>query len=99
MAHYLVRAKPSNLEELRSRLDSGEIKQMRPFGSELHSCMLAARIEADGWVTWEENCYCSPPLKQERTILDQYFSDLTTKTVQKGGGWAQIEDLPNLWDR
>jgi len=97
MAHYLVKAKPGNLDELRQRLDSGEIQAIRPFGGELHQVMQNARITPDGWAIWEENCYCSPPLKQERSVLDEYFSDLTTENVQKGEGWSQIEHLPTLW--
>jgi hypothetical protein len=97
MAHYLVKAKGENLDELRERLNDGEIAQMRPFGEELHGCLSEARVDPEGWITWEETCYCSPPLAQERSVLDAYFSDLTTKTVTRGEGWAQIEHLPGLW--
>lgn len=98
MAHYLVRAKPRKLDELRARLDSGEINRMRPFGGEMHQCLLDARRDPDGWVTWEEQCFCSPPLNQEREVLDIYFTDLTTQTIHPGEGWAQIDGLPNLWE-
>jgi hypothetical protein len=98
MAHYLVRAKPkANLAELRAQLDAGQIQQLRPFGGEMQQCLSDARIDADGYAIWEENCYCSPPLKQERSVLDKYFTDLTTETLNKGEGWSQIEDLPSLW--
>ncbi|MBZ0300130.1 MAG: hypothetical protein K8J31_10330 [Anaerolineae bacterium] len=100
MAHYLVKAKPpADLAGLRARLDSGGIGQMQPFGSELQRCLLNARLDADGWAVWEENCYCSPPLKQERAaVLDHYFSDLSTEALQAGQGWARIGHLPPLWD-
>jgi hypothetical protein len=98
MAHYLVRAKATDLEGLKARLDSGEIRKMRPFGGELHQVLLAARADGE-WITWEENCFCHPPLKQERTVLDEHFTDLATETIQKGEGWQRIEDLPRLWDR
>jgi len=98
MAHYLVRAKPNtNLAELRAQLDAGSIQHLRPFGGEMQQCLSEARIDVDGYATWEENCFCNPPLKQERSVLDQYFSDLTTETVSKGVGWTQIENLPSLW--
>ncbi len=99
MAHYLVKARPpANLDALRRQLDSGEISVMQPFGGEVQQCLLNARLDPDGWAVWEENCYCSPPLKQERAaVLDQYFADLTTETIRKGEGWAQIESLPSLW--
>jgi hypothetical protein len=99
MAYYFVRATGHNLEELRARLDSGEIGQMQPFGGEMAACLNKARMDEAGWVVWEENCYCNPPLKQERAaVLDTYFSDLTTQVVQKGEGWARIEHLPGLWE-
>jgi hypothetical protein len=98
MAHYLVKARPpAQLAVLRAQLDSGAIRQMRPFGQELHQCLLNARLTPDGWAVWEENCFCSPPLKQERSVLDQHFTELTTETIQQGTGWAQIDDLPLLW--
>ena len=47
MAHYLVKAKfhKDLLAELRSRLDSGEIKQMRPFGQALQYSLENARLD------------------------------------------------------
>jgi hypothetical protein len=97
MAHYLVKAKPPrDLSALRAHLDSGEIGKMRPFGVELQQCLLNARIDAEGWATWEENCYCTPPLAQERSVLDVYFTELTTKTISKGEGWKAVEALPPL---
>lgn len=97
MAHYLVRAKATDLAGLKARLDSGEIRGMRPFGGELHRVLLDARVDGD-WITWEENCFCQPPLKQERSVLDDHFRDLTTEAIRPGDGWKQIEELPRLWD-
>lgn len=98
MAYYLVKAKPSgDVSALRARLDSGEISQLRPFGGEMQQCLLNARIDADGYAMWEEQCFCSPPLAQERAVLDRYFTELTTKTVQEGEAWAEVENLPSLW--
>ena len=101
MAHYLVRAKAKdNLPELRQRLDDDDIRQYRPAGDEMTQCLNKARVTDDGWVTWEENCYCSPPLKQERRdVLGHYFMEISTETINKGEGWEQIEDLPSVWDR
>lgn len=98
MAHYLVRAKPKdNITELRRQLDSGSIQQLRPFGGEMQQCLSNARVDADGYATWEENCFCTPPLNQERTVLDKYFADLSTEKLAKGAGWSQIGNLPSLW--
>lgn len=100
MAYYLVKAKfhKDLLTELRSRLDSGEIKQMQPFGRALQYSLQNARLDPGGWAIWEEEDYCSPPLAQERAaVLDTYFTELGVERVQKGQGWEQIESLPDFW--
>jgi len=100
MAYYLVKAKAHKdlLTELRSRLDSGEIEQMQPFGRALQYSLENARLNPQGWAVWEEEDYCRPPLAQERAaVLDTYFTDLSVERMQKGEGWAQIESLPDFW--
>lgn len=97
MAYYLVRAKAHNLDELRQRLDSGEVEKMRPFGLALHHGLDNARVDGE-WVVWEEEDYCTPPLAMERrAVLDTYFTDLSVEHVQEGEGWQRIEHLPGLW--
>lgn len=101
MAYYLVKAKFKKdlLAELRSRLDSGEIRGMRPFGSALQYSLDNARLDPQGQAIWEEEDYCRPPLAQERAaVLDTYFTDLSVEPVQEGGGWEQIETLPKFWN-
>jgi hypothetical protein len=100
MAYYLVRAQPNpaRLAELRSRLDSGEIRVLRPFGAALHEGLDGARVAEDGWVVWEEEDYCRPPLAMERAaVLDTYFIHLGVEPVPRGEGWARIAALPSLW--
>ncbi len=100
MAHYLVtaRAQPGRLDELRDRLLAGEIRPMRPFGSALDYSLRHARRREDGWIVWEEEDYCSPPLAMERAaVLDTYFTDLSVEIVPAGNGWSRIESLPRLW--
>jgi hypothetical protein len=102
MAYYLVRAKANAalLPELRERLDRGEIRVMRPFGTALHEGLSGARLLDDGRVVWEEEDYCRPPLAMERAaVLDTYFTDLTVEPVSRGDRWDQIATLPSLWDR
>jgi len=102
MAYYLVKAKFQNVlrVELRARLDSGEIRQMRPFGSALHYSLENAHLDPQGWVVWEEEDYCHPPLAQERAaVLDTYFTDLEVELVSRGDGWVQIESLPKFWNK
>ena len=100
MAEYLVRARPrlDHTGELQTRLAGTEIDEMKPFGRAMAGSLRRARIEADGQAVWEETCYCTPPLKQERAaVLDQYFSDINTETVESGEGWKQVEHLPQLF--
>ena len=101
MAYYLVQAKPVEelLPELRQRLDSGEIRVMRPFGQALQYSLENARQKEDGLAVWEEEDYCSPPLAQERAaILDTYFRELDVERVEKNKGWKKIQTLPKMWD-
>lgn len=98
MAHYLVKARPEKLDELREKLDAGDIRAEQPFGGEMDQALRKAKLRPDGWATWEEQCFCTPPLNQERNVLNLYFSDVTTETVSRGEGWAQIDDLPPLWE-
>jgi hypothetical protein len=100
MAYYLVKAKPQTdlLPELRRRLDSGEIRKLRPFGMALHSGLDNARVLPDGMTIWEEEDYCSPPLAMERAaVLDTYFTNLSVETVKRDEGWKRIEQLPHFW--
>lgn len=100
MAYYLVTARPdpTQLGELRARLDSGEIRAMRPFGIALHEGLDGARVAGGGLVQWEEEDYCRPPLAMERAaVLDRYFSDLRVEPVAEGEGWQRIQDLPRFW--
>jgi hypothetical protein len=104
MAHYLVKAqyKKDLLAELRTRLDSGEINKMRPFGTALQYSLDHARLDPQGQdcAIWEEEDYCSPPLAQERAAaLDTYFKSLSVEKVQQGRGWERVESLPLLWDK
>jgi hypothetical protein len=100
VAYYLVRAKPKDdLNTLRTRLDSGEIEKMRPFGTALDYSLKNARVQHDGWIVWEEEDYCSPPLAMERAaVLDNYFTDLSVERVEEDQGWKRIDTLPSLWD-
>lgn len=99
MAHYLVTARADgDLAELRSRLERGEIRVMRPFGTALDTALHGARLQSDGSVIWEEQDYCDPPLAMERSaVLDRYFRDIATERVAAGEGWSRIAHLPSLW--
>lgn len=100
MAHYLVTARPipGKLAALRAWLDSGQIRDMRPFGESLHAGLDAARWQSEGLAIWEEEDYCTPPLAQERAaVLDEYFTDLSVERVTRKAGWRRIEALPGIW--
>ena len=101
MAYYLVTAKPqkSLLAKLRARLNTDEIRVMKPFGQALQYGLDNARWKKDGVAIWEEEDYCVPPLAQERAaVLDTYFTGLQVEPVNRGQGWQRIESLPKVWD-
>ena len=68
------------------RLHSGEVSRMRSFGMVLDRGLRDARVQPEGYATWEEEDYCTPPLAQERkAVLDTYFSNLTVEGVGELG--------------
>ena len=73
---------------------------LEPFGRALHHSLMNARVDGAAEVAvWEEEDYCRPPLAMERAaVLDDYFTDLTVESVERGAGWKAIESLPSLWD-
>ena len=100
MAHYLVTAKPkSDLRaELLGNLRNDAYASMRPFGKALTYSLRHARLLEDGYATWEEEDYCSPPLAEERAAaLDEFFEELNIAPVQPGAGWAKIDQLQLLF--
>jgi hypothetical protein len=100
MAYYLVTAKPKpeRLRALLENLRNRAYAQMRPFGKSMSRSLENARLREDGYVTWEEEDYCSPPLAQERAAaLDEFFDELDVTPVREGEGWEKIERLPRLF--
>lgn len=100
---YVVKARPrteqwSELEEL---IASSKIASMRPFGQALQHSLQNAKIdhEKPDYAIWVEEDYCSPPLAMERaSVLDRYFSDITTKNVEsEQEAWKSLSDMTSLW--
>jgi hypothetical protein len=84
---YAVTAKliPQRATEFHTRLTDGSIAAQRPDGQEIVEAMQRARVAPDGTVRWTETCYCPTPLAHERaTLLDRYFTGLTTERIDKG---------------
>ena len=97
MAYYLVRAYLSdqNVRELQTRLEQEEFLGLQPFGKSLTKGLSGMRRLPDGRVAWEEEDYCTPPLRMEReAVLDAYFTDLQVERMQADEGWAQLAELP-----
>ena len=70
---------------------------MRSFrkGNDL---LAGERPVRNGYATWEEEDYSSPPLGHERAAaLDEFFDELDVTPVQEGTGWKKIEALPRLF--
>ncbi|MFB6101507.1 MAG: hypothetical protein ABEJ73_02965 [Haloplanus sp.] len=105
MAYRRVRARPARerLAELRERLDSGDVREMEPFGRAMTRALDDARFDPEtGEAVWVEEDYCTPPLAMERgEILDDYFESLTVveENVDPAAGRERIDHLPGLWER
>ena len=99
MAYYLVTAKlKSNVKELANHLRKNDFINLKPFGKALTFGLKNARIRADGYMVWEEEDYCSPPLKEEKeAVLDRFFDNIKVERVSKGEGWDKIANLPKLF--
>jgi hypothetical protein len=100
MAFYLVtaRPKPDRLQVLLGNLRENAYLSMRPFGKALTHSLRNARLREDGFATWEEEDYCTPPLAQERAAaLDEFFDELDVTPVEQGTGWTQIAGLPRMF--
>jgi hypothetical protein len=70
---------------------------MRSFGKAMTYLLENARLR-NGYATWEEKDYSSPPLAHERAAaLDEFFDELDVTPVQEGTGWEKIEALPRLF--
>lgn len=100
MAYYLVTAKPRRncLHHLERKLRSRAFVAMEPFGRSMTVSLENARMRRDGCAVWEEEDYCSPPLREERAAaLDEHFDDIRVTPVARNQGWKQIEHLPRLF--
>jgi len=100
MAYYLVKAKiiKTKIEELGKKLFSGYISSLRPFGKAMDYSLRNAKYDLDGYLVWEEEDYCTPPLAMEReAVLDEYFYDISITKVNEGEGWKKINHLPDVW--
>jgi hypothetical protein len=81
---YVVRARPGTRElggfwEL---LNDGTIQNQEPDGREITASMKRAVINGEQ-VEWYETCYCSPPLRHERsTVYDRFFKDMRTEPIE-----------------
>ena len=101
--HYRVRARfrEHTAGAFRQALRD-TIPKQQPDGEEIADSMRRAVVTADGVIEWSEVCYCPTPLQHERsTVLDHYFEDLTTETVDgyvKHDGESFLAYLDRLAD-
>ena len=72
-------------------LQDGTISEQQPDGAEMVDSMNRAVVTEAGEVEWSGRCYCSPPLEHERrTVLDHYFSDLSTEAIDGYQGYVGL---------
>ncbi len=89
-----ARFREGSAAEFLLKLQDGSIASQQPDGAEMVDSMNRAVVTESGEVEWSETCYCSPPLAHERrTVLDHYFSDLSTEAI---GSYQDYAGLPFL---
>ena len=100
---YAVTAKPrtEKLSMLWTLLNDGTVEDQEPDGKEIVASMKRAVI-VDGTAKWYQTCYCSPPLRHERsTVYDQFFTSMEIKPFKNlsplGGArfWEYLEAQSN----
>jgi hypothetical protein len=100
MAFYLLQARPKRdtLPDLEALLASDGLADVQPFGPTMAHSLTHARVDGDGTAWWEEECYCTPFLKEERAhTLDKHFNAMDAEVVEEGAAWARIAKLPYLF--
>jgi hypothetical protein len=94
---YRVKARPIVAEMSRfwAILNDGTVDAQEPDGSEIVASMKRAVMNG-GRVEWHETCYCSPPLRHERsTVYDRFFEDIEIEPLV---GSAHLEG-ERFWDQ
>ena len=80
--HVTAQPVPVEMAKFWTILNDGTIARQEPDGQEITSSMKRAVI-SNGTVEWYETCYCSPPLKHEKTtIYDRFFTGVKTRAVE-----------------
>ncbi|HLA42531.1 MAG TPA: hypothetical protein VJZ27_03790 [Aggregatilineales bacterium] len=83
---YKVQAQftENKISEFYEMLKNGTIRNQRPDGMEIVASMKRAKIIAPGQLQWSEQCFCSPPLKHERsTVYDHYLSNIRAEAIKE----------------
>lgn len=99
---YLVIAqlRTERAVDLRRALLDDTIRNQKPDGQEIVDSLKRAVLTPDGAVEWSEVCYCESPLAHERqTVLDRFFSEISTRPVdgyQEHSGRRLVEYLDEL---
>ncbi len=81
---YIVRARPRTRElgGFWKLLNDGTIQNQEPDGREIIASMQRAVINGE-MVEWYETCYCSPPLRHERsTVYDRFFEAMHVESIE-----------------
>ncbi len=97
---YRVMAQPriGELASFWAALNDSTIERQEPDGEEIVASMKRAVMTWNG-VEWDETCYCTPPLRHERsTVYDQFFEDMKVEPLTSplhlhgGSFWDYMRD-------
>lgn len=100
MPNYLIIGKPriDLIKELWFKMLSDELKNLKPFGENLHYSLLLSRLTKDRKVAWEYDEQFNSDFSQARyQVLDFYFESLNIQEVNEGEGWKAIEANYPFW--
>ncbi len=66
--------------DLREAFESGRLAEGEVYEAEMQRALREAVVEGEV-VRWTETCYCSPPLKAERSVLELYFDQIEVEPL------------------
>lgn len=75
-----ARIRTGRAEALREALESGRLAEGEVYETEMQRALREAVVEGEV-VRWSETCYCSPPLKAERSVLELYFEQIEVEPL------------------
>ena len=78
--HVTAKIRSGQAGALREALESGRLAEGEVYEAEVQRALREAVVEGEV-VSWSETCYCSTPLKAERSVLELYFDQIEVEPL------------------